>query len=166
MPTATALKAARREDVQERLLRAMASAFRPGALSGEQAQIADRQMVRVERLFGFQPHSFLRDPSFAISSISPAASFEPEAWEAHAGLDYACVMRPGEGTETASISVHTDCPDDRDTLLAQISLLPQLLAALTRAECFMAGFEDDPGQEGVDEQLCAVRALLAKAGRA
>lgn len=52
-----------------------------------------------------------------------------EIWEPHVGIDYACVMLPGENTETASISVHTDCPDERDRLLNMIAATPGLLAA-------------------------------------
>jgi hypothetical protein len=40
---------------------------------------------------------------------------------------------------------------------------PDLLAALERAEAFIAGFEDDETQEGVAEMLAAIRAALAKA---
>tara|TARA_R110000868_G_scaffold87712_5_gene245034 strand:- start:560 stop:760 length:201 start_codon:yes stop_codon:yes gene_type:complete len=40
---------------------------------------------------------------------------------------------------------------------------PDLLAALDRAEAFIAGFEDDDTQEGVTEMLAAIRAALAKA---
>lgn len=40
---------------------------------------------------------------------------------------------------------------------------PDLLAALDRAEAFIAGFEDDETQEGVAEMLAAIRAAIAKA---
>ena len=40
---------------------------------------------------------------------------------------------------------------------------PDFLAALDRAEAFIAGFEDDDTQEGVTEMLAAIRAALAKA---
>jgi hypothetical protein len=37
------------------------------------------------------------------------------------------------------------------------------LAALERAEAFIAGFEDDDTQEGITEMLAAIRAALASA---
>lgn len=40
---------------------------------------------------------------------------------------------------------------------------PEMLAALERAEAFIAGFEDDETQEGVTEMLAAIRAALANA---
>jgi hypothetical protein len=40
---------------------------------------------------------------------------------------------------------------------------PDLLAALKRAEAFIAGFEDDETQEGIAEMLAAIRAALAGA---
>ena len=40
---------------------------------------------------------------------------------------------------------------------------PDLLAALERAEAFIAGFEDDDTQEGITEMLAAIRAALASA---
>jgi hypothetical protein len=40
---------------------------------------------------------------------------------------------------------------------------PDLLAALDRAEAFIAGFEDDETQEGIAEMLAAIRTALAKA---
>lgn len=40
---------------------------------------------------------------------------------------------------------------------------PDLLAALDQAESFIAGFEDDELQEGIDGMLAAIRAAIAKA---
>lgn len=39
-----------------------------------------------------------------------------------------------------------------------------LLAALRRAESFIAGFEGDPSQVGLDGLLVEVRSAIAKAG--
>lgn len=44
-----------------------------------------------------------------------------------------------------------------------IAAAPELLAALELAESFMAGFEDDEVQEGINERLAAIRAVIAKA---
>jgi len=52
-----------------------------------------------------------------------------------------------------------DLAQRRRVLLAA----PDLLAALDRAEAFIAGFEDDETQEGVTEMLAAIRAAIAKA---
>lgn len=40
---------------------------------------------------------------------------------------------------------------------------PELLEALLIAESFMAGFEDDESQEGIQDNLRQIRAALAKA---
>jgi len=40
---------------------------------------------------------------------------------------------------------------------------PEMLAALERAEAFIAGFEDDGMQEGVTDMLAAIRAAIARA---
>lgn len=40
---------------------------------------------------------------------------------------------------------------------------PDLLAALEGAESFIAGFEDDELQEGIDELLESIRGAIAKA---
>lgn len=37
----------------------------------------------------------------------------------------------------------------------------RMLAALQRAERFMSGFEDDPLQEGIDDDLGAIRSAIA-----
>lgn len=42
----------------------------------------------------------------------------------------------------------------------------QLVAALLTAESFIAGFEGDELQDGIDEKLAAVRTALAAAGAA
>lgn len=83
-------------------------------------------------------------------------------WEPFVGLDYACVMLPGETTDTASIEVHTDCPDERDRLLSLISDAPKMIAAIKIAEQFMSGFEDDTSQVGIPGHLAFMRALLAR----
>lgn len=44
-----------------------------------------------------------------------------------------------------------------------ITAAPDLLAALDRAEAFIAGFEDDDTQDGIPEMLAAMRAAIAKA---
>lgn len=54
-------------------------------------------------------------------------------WEPHVGLDYACVMRPGENTEIASIEIKADCPQTRDELVLVIAALPDLVSALDAA---------------------------------
>lgn len=46
-----------------------------------------------------------------------------------------------------------------------IAAAPELLAALQLAEAFMAGFEGDELQEGMDGKLAAARAAIAKAIR-
>lgn len=51
-------------------------------------------------------------------------------WVPHVGLDYACVMLPGETTGTASIDVHTDDPEERDEILFMIAAVPEMLKAL------------------------------------
>ena len=40
---------------------------------------------------------------------------------------------------------------------------PALVAALQEAESFMRGFEDDPLQEGINEQLARIRSAIALA---
>lgn len=89
---------------------------------------------------------------------------QPEKWEVHVGLDYACVMLPGETTDTASISVHTDCPDERDRLLAMISALPELVAVLEDAILALAMCEPrtNHGDRCQGEAMIDGRALLAK----
>lgn len=89
-----------------------------------------------------------------------------EAWEPHAGLDYACVMLPGETTDTASISVHTDCPEERDRLLMLIAAVPAMLAALNdlvRATEADEAAEDGSERAWVREELGNARAALKKA---
>jgi hypothetical protein len=49
-----------------------------------------------------------------------------------------------------------------DTTL--IVAAPELMAALVKAEAFIAGFEGDDLQEGMDDLLRAVRSAIAKAG--
>ena len=44
-----------------------------------------------------------------------------------------------------------------------IAAAPDLLEACNMAEAFMAGFEDDPAQEGIDVKLRIIRNALAKA---
>src|SRR5690606_804850 len=44
-----------------------------------------------------------------------------------------------------------------------IAAAPELLAALTEAEVFMAGFEGDELQDGIDAKLQQARAAIAKA---
>lgn len=46
-----------------------------------------------------------------------------------------------------------------------IAALPELIEALTWAESFVSGFEDDEMQEGINGNLAMIRAALAKAGR-
>lgn len=56
--------------------------------------------------------------------------------------------------------------DDADEVMANARLIaaaPELLEALRAAEDFMAGFEGDELQEGIDERLTTVRAAIAKA---
>jgi len=48
-----------------------------------------------------------------------------------------------------------------DLYLDQLVRDAGLRSALTRAERFIAGFEDDPGQAGVPELLAEIRAALA-----
>lgn len=55
-------------------------------------------------------------------------------------------------------------PDWANDLKAVAAEREQLLAALLAAESFMAGFEGDELQEGIDEKLDAIRAALAAAG--
>lgn len=50
-------------------------------------------------------------------------------------------------------------PDDARAAAAA----PALLAALKLAESFMAGFEDDEAQEGINDRLATIRAALAAA---
>lgn len=86
-----------------------------------------------------------------------------EVWEPHAGLDYACVMLPGETTDTASISVHTDCPDERDRLLMQIAAIPQMLNALSIAR---RGAHDIGPAGSRQTVFAALDAAIAAAGGA
>lgn len=44
------------------------------------------------------------------------------------------------------------------------SAAPEVAAALTKAEAFIAGFEGDTMQEGIDELLRELRAVLRKLG--
>lgn len=53
--------------------------------------------------------------------------------------------------------------EEDDANQALIAAAPDLLAALDRAEAFIAGFEDDDTQEGIPEMLAAIRAAIAKA---
>lgn len=58
-------------------------------------------------------------------------------------------------------------PIDEPTAEANARLIaaaPDLLDALRTAESFMAGFEGDELQDGIDERLAAIRAVIAKAG--
>lgn len=77
-------------------------------------------------------------------------------WEPHVGLDYACIMLPGDTTDTAAISVHTDDPDERDAVLMRIVAAPEVLAAL---KCLYKFFPYFPA--GSEE-----RAALHQAGAA
>lgn len=49
---------------------------------------------------------------------------------------------------------------------ALIASAPELLEALTAAEEFISGFEDDQAQDGINEQLTAMRIVLSKARNA
>lgn len=49
---------------------------------------------------------------------------------------------------------------------ALIASAPELLEALTAAEEFISGFEDDQAQVGINEQLSAMRIVLSKARNA
>ncbi|WP_155416672.1 hypothetical protein [Burkholderia vietnamiensis] len=44
------------------------------------------------------------------------------------------------------------------------SASPEAIAALVKAEAFISGFEGDTMQEGIDELLSEVRALIQKMG--
>jgi hypothetical protein len=110
------------------------------------------------------------------------------SWVAHAGLDYACVMLPGEDTVTASISVHADSPDTRDELLAAIAALPtlaklavhglralQLELSLIRLgyrlvdagpglQCERSVEDQDLAAAGLELQIAVARSVLFAAG--
>lgn len=47
---------------------------------------------------------------------------------------------------------------------ALVAAAPELLSALDDAEAFIAGFEDDEMQEGVNEVLWTIRAVMLAAG--
>lgn len=65
---------------------------------------------------------------------------------------------PGELREAVQgLARAPTAPDPRDAIIAE------LVAALGRAESFMAGFEDDELQEGMDGLLGSARAALANA---
>lgn len=48
-------------------------------------------------------------------------------------------------------------------ILTLIAEAPRLLMALELAESFMAGFEDDEVQEGINSQLATIRATIREA---
>lgn len=50
-----------------------------------------------------------------------------------------------------------------DALAAAAALIESQTAALVLAESFMAGFEGDEMQDGIDEKLATIRAAIAKA---
>jgi hypothetical protein len=62
-----------------------------------------------------------------------------------------------EKTRAAVAAINVPAPDPSDAIIAE------LVAALGRAESFMAGFEDDELQEGMDGLLGSARAALANA---
>lgn len=73
--------------------------------------------------------------------------------------------RDGPAAYVAAVLPHSESaiavnPAD----LALILAAPKLFDALVKAEAFIAGFEGDELQEGIDELLKAVRAAIAKAG--
>lgn len=57
----------------------------------------------------------------------------------------------------------TNEPGDGEANARLIAAAPELLAALDKAESFIAGFEGDELQEGIDEMLSEIRAAIAKA---
>lgn len=58
-------------------------------------------------------------------------------------------------------------PERQEAIISMISATPDMMAALRLAESFMAGFEDDEMQDGINQRLAAVRSAIAKAeGRA
>lgn len=75
-------------------------------------------------------------------------------WVPHVGLDYACVMLPGDTTDIASIEVHTDDPGERDAILGRIAAAPAMLAALKQV------YHD---WDGEPEDMLDVQAAIALA---
>lgn len=55
----------------------------------------------------------------------------------------------------------TTFKEKQDALLEDCA--PRMLAAIINAEKFLSGFEDDPGQEGINELINQVRSVIADA---
>lgn len=94
-----------------------------------------------------------------------SAKHTPGPWEVLEGLR--TVVRGAGRQKIAEITVPYG-DDLRGHILTKANArltaaAPDLLAALDRAEAFIAGFEDDETQEGVAEMLAAIRAAIAKA---
>ncbi len=84
-------------------------------------------------------------------------------------IDVLCAnLEAWEGEEDSVREEHADLIQaTREALESDdarlIAAAPEMLAALDRAEAFIAGFEDDDTQEGIPEMLAAIRAALRKA---
>lgn len=89
----------------------------------------------------------------------------PGPWEVLGGLR--TVVRGTGRQKIAEITVPYG-DDLRGHILTKanahlMAAAPEMLAALDRAEAFIAGFEDDETQDGITEMLAAIRAAIAKA---
>lgn len=89
----------------------------------------------------------------------------PGPWTNHGripqpGLPHSCIA-----AKTLIARVYSETFGDAEQEAANARLIaaaPELLDALLIAEAFMAGFEDDDSQEGIQDNLRQIRAALAK----
>lgn len=100
--------------------------------------------------------------------MTNTAIHTPAEWEAtpygeHWSFAYNLANKEREEYDfTVEFHESIDAPEE-NAVISLIEAAPLLLAALEDAERFISGFENDECQEGMNERLARMRAVIAKA---
>lgn len=118
-------------------------------------------------------HTDVRTPSsLELASSGGSApdqtgtlSSHVERWEVTPGDDHRHTVVSPVGRVEHWWTAVVSCADaeTEESIARMIWAAPKLLAALKLAEAFMAGFEDDDLQDGINQRLGEIRAAIAKA---